>query len=135
MEYICFNHYKGKSLSGDCNIHYGKPLELREGILYYEGKPICFVNSKKGHEHFCRNDDGMGLDRGRLIYALVVKRRDVQHDDGYFYRFSKEEIETLIREYGGYLKQEAPVLFGNNLYTAKVEELSDMAKNLNIKVA
>ena len=72
MTYTTIKRYNRKGIGGDFNIPWGTPLEKRDdGMLYYDGKPVCVARSFASHEHFCRDDDGQGAARGKLSHAII----------------------------------------------------------------
>lgn len=63
------------------NIPWGTALELADGFLLLDGAALCAVTSQNAHDHFARNDDGDGLERGRLTAAIISRlaKRDTNH--------------------------------------------------------
>lgn len=130
MQYICYKRFKGKTLSHDrVNIPYGTEFESAEDFLCdNDGKPMMATTSFNCHQHFSRNDDGQGLRRGKLAYAIAYAPR------GDKFRFSEDEIAMLTRDYQRFLKPTETILFNNDFFNAEVSELEELAKKLNIKV-
>jgi hypothetical protein len=129
MQYICHKRFKGKTLSQDhANIPYGTEFESAGDFLCDNGKPMMATTSYNCHQHFSRNDDGQGLRRGKLAYAIAYAPR------GDKYRFSEEEITMLTRDYQRFLKPTDMILFNNDFFNAEVSELEELAKKLNINV-
>lgn len=130
MQYICHKRFKGKTLSKDhANIPYGTMFEAA-GIflLDSDNKPMMTTTCYNCHQHFSRNDDGQGLRRGKLAYAIAFAPR------GDKYRFSAEEITMLTRDYQRFLKPTETILFNDDFFNAEIAELEELAKKLNIKV-
>lgn len=98
MKYITHHRFKELALCGSqLNIPYGTELEcVGETLITPEGKAVCYRRSESGKKHFARNDDGRGLERGRLTHALAYSNRKA----GNGFRFSKEEAEILGRDWG-----------------------------------
>lgn len=71
MIYICHNDFSGNSLSGPVEIPRAAILQEENGILYYKSQPVCLTASQAGKDHFARNNDGRGLERGRLTGEIV----------------------------------------------------------------
>lgn len=130
MQYICYKRFKGKTLSQDnANIPYGTTFEATGVILLdSDNKPMMTTTCYNCHQHFSRNDDGQGLRRGKLAYAIAYAPR------GDKFRFSEEEIAMLTRDYQRFLKPTETILFNNDFFNAEVSELEELAKKLNIKV-
>ena len=85
--------------------------------------------------HFARNDDGQGLERGRLTWAIAYSRRVRTGPNGRQQRFTEEEIELLERKWAHFLRQDVEViLFNEDFFAAAVPELKELADALHIKV-
>ena len=52
MEYTTYKRFKGKSISGEINIPFGTILQEHDGMLYLDGKMVCYATSENGWEHF-----------------------------------------------------------------------------------
>lgn len=79
MKYITIKRYKRTDL-GDrkaVNLPYGTDVEERGGVLYHGDTALCNDHSAVMREYFARNDDGRGLERGKLSQA-IVKRLELQ---------------------------------------------------------
>ena len=84
MDYICFNRFKQNALCGEVNIPYGTKLDEANNVINYCGNPICYIKSQNAYDHFARNDDGKGLERGELtseIIKLLNNRKDGKYQD------------------------------------------------------
>ena len=127
-------------MSGKMNLPYGTELNMEDNLIStLTGKPICYATSRNAHEHFASNDDGRGLQRGKLTYAIAYsERKKLRYTpDGhrYYRRFSEDEQEMLRREWGHFLKQDLDaILFNHTFFTADVEELQKLADVLEIKI-
>ena len=130
MHYITYNRFKQQAIcSVELNIPYGTELESRGPVLLYEDKPVCYINSYAGHQHFARNDDGQGLRRGALTYAIAYAKRGGSH------RFTDEESELICTKYQHFTKPDlSMIVFNNQFFDASIEELEQMAQDLHIKV-
>lgn len=132
MKYVTHHRFKELSLCGErLNIPYGTELDT-EGysIVMPDGRAICYSTSENAKKHFARNDDGRGLERGALTYAIAYSRRDA----GNGFRFSEEEAEILTRDWGHFLRPDVDViLFNEDFFAAEPEELQKLAAALKIK--
>ena len=84
MDYICFNRFKQNALCGKVNIPYGTKLYEINNIISYCGNLICYIKSQNAYDYFARNDDGKGLERGKLtaeIIKLLNNRKDGKYQD------------------------------------------------------
>ena len=93
--YIVHKRYRGKNLlDKDINLPYGTPLLEQNNFIYtVDGKPICTVHSEIKQQYFSINEDGLGLERGKLTYEIAFSSK-VKNGKGI--RFSDEQIETNI---------------------------------------
>lgn len=132
MKYVTHHRFKELALCGErLNIPYGTELDT-EGysIVMPDGRAICYSTSENAKKHFARNDDGRGLERGALTYAISYSRRDA----GNGFRFSEEEAEILTRDWGHFLRPDVDViLFNEDFFAAEPEELQKLAAALKIK--
>lgn len=133
MKYITHHRFKELALCGSLlNIPYGTELEcVGETLITSEGKAVCYRKSESAKRHFSRNDDGRGLLRGQLSYAIAYSSRNA----GNGYRFSEEEAESLSRDWGHFLRPEYDfILFNDDFFEAEPEELQRLANTFNIKI-
>ena len=132
MKYVTHHRFKELALCGErLNIPYGTELDT-EGysIVMPDGRAICYSTSENAKKHFSRNDDGRGLGRGALTYAIAYSRRDA----GNGFRFSEAEAEILTRDWGHFLRPDVDViLFNEDFFAAEPEELQKLAAALKIK--
>ena len=132
-KYITHHRFKGLALCGkELNIPYGTALEVVGNYLItLSGEPVCIVTSENARKHFARNDDGRGLERGALTYAIAYGSRNT--DSGY--RFIEKEIELLQQDWARFLRKNVPViLFNEDFFSAPVDELQELADVLKIKI-
>ena len=134
-EYIAHERYSGKDMNeNEILIRRGKRL-YRQGsplygdVLFYDGRPVCIWRSLIAKQHFARNDDGLGLERGKLTYAIAYAPRG----DGSS-RFTDAEIETLRRDWGQYLKPlDDVLLFNDEFFELPPDVLKQIAAAVNIE--
>lgn len=69
--YVCVKRFKGKSVSGELvNVPYGTVLDTVNDFILYKGHPLTIWRSQQSLDHFCQNDDGEGLKRGKIIHKI-----------------------------------------------------------------
>ncbi len=135
MQYICTKRFDGIAETGKIvHIRQGEVLDCIAGRIARHNASVCLTTSYVAHQHFAVNDDERGMERGLLTYAIAFEHREREHDDGYIYRFSQDELDMLCAEYPQWLKQQAPLLFNHEFFQAPVEELRELAERLDIKV-
>lgn len=97
MQYITTRRVRLKALCGMVNIPWGTRLEAVDGILTWNGLPVCVSTSQSAYDFFARNDDGHGLERGRLTAAIV--RRLSKRDHDYQKRWDRVWADRLCQKY------------------------------------
>lgn len=125
MRYISHHRFKTRALCGAVNLPYGTEVECREGMLYHDGKPLCAARSQNGKEHFARNDDGHGRERGKLTHwiAFEALRAGAKH--------AEARRELVCREYARFLRPECDtILFTDEFFAADIETLREMKTRL-----
>lgn len=70
MTYITIRRTRINSLSGTINLPYGTEIDCEDGVLLYQGAPICADHSQNAYDYFARNDDGAGKRRGELTQGI-----------------------------------------------------------------
>lgn len=72
--YIARRRARFKGCNGQqVNIPYGSTLEAQDGFLLWKGQPLCVDTSQNAYEFFSQDDDGNGLERGRLVAAILTR--------------------------------------------------------------
>lgn len=137
MKYVVHHRYKGPDACGkSINVRYGTELETRgDFITTSECRAICFITSEVAHRYFAVNDDGRGLERGALTYAIAYGNRARKWPDGSVHRFSEVEVKMLERSWSHWLRQDVDtVLFNEAFFTAQPEDLQRLADALKIEI-
>ena len=95
MKYITCKRFKTLALCGEqLNLPYGTELFADGDILTtLDGKAVCSCKSENAKLHFARNDDGHGLDRGRLTAAIIKTLASCQD------RWDKVWADAVCRKY------------------------------------
>ncbi len=133
MEYIVHRRFRERGADGTLlNIPYGTKFEtIGDFIATPDGRAICFTSSEVAQQYFARNDDGQGLERGKLTYAIAYAPRRA----GKGFRFTDEEIVMLETHWSRFLRDDVDtILFNEDFFNAQVPELAMLAAALNIKV-
>lgn len=135
--YIVHHRYRGKTAAcKEVNVPYGTEFPCQNNMILDGNSMFCYATSEVAHKFFARNDDGKGLRRGALTYAIAYSNRERFNKEGNRrQRFTDEEIEILERDWKKFLIPDIDVvLFNHDFFNADVEELEKMAKDLNIVV-
>ena len=134
-EYITHTRFDGKDINGrEILIRRGHKLERKGELLYYDERPVCVHRSLVGKQHFAINDDGLGLERGDLTYAIAYSPRVRHSDDGERQqRFTDAELETLNTKWVEYLKPNVDMLlFNDKFFELSTDVLKEIARDVNI---
>lgn len=137
MKFVSHHRYRGLDAGGKpMNVRYGTEYEtIGDFIATPEGRGICFTTSEVAHKYFAANDDGRGLERGALTYAIAYSHREREWSDKSAHRFSEAEAEMLERLWSHWLRQDIDtILFNNDFFAAQPEDLQRLADALKIKV-
>ena len=137
MEYIAHRRFKQKAACGiEMNIPALSVFKTMGGFIATEdGKAICRPTSESGQKYFAVNDDGNGLERGKLTYAIAFAKRKIKCNNGFVFRFSDQDQETLLSKWKKFLVPDSEfILFNNDFFHADIETLKQIAKDVNIKV-
>lgn len=137
MKYITHNRFRKLAACGaTLNIPYGTELETAGNfIVSPDGKPICCITSENAKQHFAHNDDGQGLKRGKLTWAIAYSQRVRTGQSGRQQRFTEQEIKLLETKWAHFLRRDVEViLFNEDFFAAAVGELQQLADALHIKV-
>lgn len=134
MEY---NHYitvrraRIVGICGEVNIPYGTEIEAADGFLLFEGKPLCATDSQNAYDYFAANDDGCGLERGKLTRTIIdclAKR-----DNGYQKRWDIIWEDTLCPKYRR-SDHEDHWLWNYDFYHAPILDLYHIAGLIGVRV-
>ena len=122
MDYICFNRFKQNALCGEVNIPYGTKLDETDNVISYCGNPICYTKSQNAYAYFARNDDGKGLERGKLT-AEIIKLLNNRKDGKYQDRWDRIWGDLSLLKYK---RPEHPDhwLWNYDFFNASIEELN-----------
>lgn len=130
MNYIVHKRFKGKSVSGEVNIPAMTECKGVEGLIFHEGKIICIETSENAHQHFAVNDDGNGLERGRLTQGIVKTLN--KQDKDYQARWDKVWGNLRCRKYKR-TERDDYWLWNHDFFTADIEELRYIAALVGAK--
>lgn len=116
MKYICYQRYRGGSYQGYVNIPYGSQLESIGFKLFYNSKFFGYTSSQVCFDHFMANDDGMGLDRGKLIQ--IIQKCLIKHPDRWARLSSNLKLQKFRRP-----EHQDVFVWNFKFYNATIEEL------------
>jgi len=102
MEYLFHRRFKRKGIGGEFNLPRGIKCEEVDGTICYQGRPICLNTSQVAKEHFAVNNDGCGLQRGDLTYAiafgtpLTELQQNIARDTPSINRYIRDDCQTIL---------------------------------------
>ena len=134
MKYIIHRRYKGIGLCDKIlNLPYGTKLICENGIIKTkQGEAVCMNTSEIAKMYCALNDDGRGLERGKYTWAIAYSRKGLSSEG---FRFNDKQRSIIVRHYQRFLKQDLDmIIFNDKFFKAPIEELKEMAKELEIKV-
>lgn len=97
--YIAHRRARFKGISGQVNIPYGAVLEVRDGLLCWKGEQLCAATSQNAFDFFSQDDDGHGLERGKLVSAITARLRPKNERDNVQARWDKVWENPLCQKY------------------------------------
>lgn len=129
MEYIIYRRFKTKAICGDVNLPAGTVCQVQGNMLFHDGKPLCVVSSENAHQHFARNDDGNGMERGNTIRNITNRLRN--QNNGYQERWDKVWEDAICQKYKR--QEHADTwLWNHAFYNASIEDLTHIAKLVGV---
>lgn len=131
MDYIVTKRAKFESISGPVNLPFDTAIQEEEGVLYFEGNPLCVSSSQNAYDYFSRNDDGFGLERGKLTADIIktLSKRDAKHQE----RWDKVWEDETCQQYKRVEHQDY-WLWNHGFYNASIEHLRYIAGLIGAKV-
>lgn len=131
MQYIVYKRFKATALCGEVNIPALSICECEDGLISYNGNPICYNVSENAHQHFTRNNDGQGLLRGKLIQAITNTL--TKRDTDYQARWDKVWDDNLCQkykrsDYSDYW------LWNHDFFNAEIYDLKHIASLVGAKI-
>ncbi len=125
MEYIVHQRFKGTTICGNVNLPYGTTCQANGNVISHNGNAICAVKSQNAHQHFARNDDGNGLQRGELTKQIqtILAKRDPNHQN----RWDKIWADPIAQKYQKF-PDEDYWLWSHEFFNAEIFDLEHILK-------
>lgn len=130
MQYVAARRARFDGIAGRVNLKYGTDLEAVDGFLTYNGLRVCAVTSQNSHDYFARNDDGNGLERGRLTASIIARLS--KRDREYQTRWDRIWADPLCQKY----KREDSTdfwLWNHAFFEAPLEDLRHIARLAGVR--
>lgn len=125
--YIAHRRARFKGISGQVNIPYGAVLEVRDGLLCWKGEQLCAATSQNAFDFFSQDDDGHGLERGKLVSAITARLRPKNERDNVQARWDKVWENPLCQKYRR-ADHEDHWIWSYEFFNAPVYDLQQIAR-------
>lgn len=98
-KYVVTMRYKKLAQCGNVNLPYGTECSVLDRHITCDKGTICYVASQDAFDYFSQNDDGNGLERGRLTQAIIKRLDRKEYDPTYQDRWDKVWNDPLCQKY------------------------------------
>ena len=100
MRYIVTRRFRCNAICGPVNLPYGTEVSSDGAFLTVNGEKLCSITSQNAYDFFSRNDDGMGLERGKLVHDIrsTLERRDAKYQARWDKLWSDDVANRLRRK-------------------------------------
>lgn len=98
-KYVVTKRYKKLAQCGNVNIPYGTECIAVNSHIVCDKGIICFVASQDAFDYFSQNDDGNGLERGRLTQTIIKRLERKEYDITYQERWDKVWADPVCQKY------------------------------------
>lgn len=130
MKYIVHRRFKAKTICGNVNLPAMTECECDGTVISIGRNIICAAKSQSSHQHFAINEDGMGMERGRLTQAIqkALAKRDESHQA----RWDKVWADPICQPYKR-SDYEDYWLWNHDFFNADIDVLKHIAKLVGAK--
>lgn len=134
MKYIAHRRFKTNAICGWVNIPATTEVDCENGILIYSNGILCYEDCENSHQFFTRNDDGHGMERGKLTQAIMktLAQRNGRDDPVYQERWDRVWNDPACQPY----KREDDDeywLWSHAFFNADIDVLRHIAKLVGAK--
>lgn len=130
MVYIVHRRFKNMALCGSVNLPAMTKLNANDESLFLDGKIICRTTSENAHQYFARDDDGKGMERGKLTQAIqkTLSKRDTKYQE----RWNKVWEDSICKRFKR-SEFEDHWLWNHDFFNAEIETLKYIASLVGAK--
>ena len=132
MKYVVHRRFKDNAICGSINLPAMTECECEDGLITYNNTAICYATSENAHQFFAVNEDGMGMERGRLTQS--IQKALAKRDGSYQERWDKVWKDSVCEEYRR-KDYEDFWLWGQDFFNADIDVLRYIAKLVGAKEA
>lgn len=135
MKYIAHRRFRGKAICGELNLPAMTEVECENGVIFCGKRIICSDHSENAHQFFARNDDGHGMERGRLTQAIMktLAKRSGRDDEAYQERWDRVWADPVCQPYKSD-KHADYWLWNHEFFNAGIDVLRHIAELVGAKV-
>lgn len=130
VQYIVHKRLKDNCIGGNIHIPALSICEENNGLIMYDGLPVCYTTSENAHQFIARDDDNMGLERGKLTQS--IQNTLAKRDDEYQNRWNKIWKDSKCRKYKR-VEYDDYWLWNHDFFNADIETLRYIAKLVGVK--
>ena len=98
-KYVVTMRYKKLAQCGNVNLPYGTECSVVDRHITCDKGTICYVASQDAFDYFSQNDDGNGLERGRLTQTIIKRLDRKEYDPTYQDRWDKVWNDPVCQKY------------------------------------
>jgi len=125
MDYVVHKDMNALVLRGETHLTRGTQAYTYKNIISINNEPICLTTSEIAYTYFARDDDGCGLERGKLITKIKDKlRSDNEKNSARKYKrrwkliWADESLHRFRRK-----EHEDFWIWNHDFYNASIEDL------------
>lgn len=130
MKYVVHRRFKVNAICGSINLPAMTECECEDGLITYNNTAICYATSENAHQFFAVNEDGMGMERGRLTQS--IQKALAKRDGSYQERWDKVWKDSVCEEYRR-KDYEDFWLWGHDFFNADIDVLRYIANLVGAK--
>ena len=136
-KYVVIERLRKKVTCSEINLPYGTECYTiyhgdEKAIMCDKGL-VCYVSSKTAYKHFAQNDDGNGLERGRLTKSIIARLDRKEYDNGQYQKlWDKVWNDSICQKYKR-SEYNDRWLWNYDFYNAPLFDLQYIAKLVGAK--
>lgn len=130
IPYIVRRRAQFLAICGPVNLPYGTEVSSDGAFLTVNGEKLCSITSQNAYDYFSRNDDGHGLERGKLVQDIrrTLERRDAKYQARWDALWADADSNRLRRK-----DSQDFWIWSFDFYNADIPELKHIANLIGIK--
>lgn len=130
MRYVVHRSFKDNAICGSVNLPAMTVCECEGGLITHNNAAICYATSENAHQFFAIDEDGMGMERGKLTQN--IQKTLANRDDRYQKRWDKVWEDSVCERYRR-KDYEDFWLWNHDFFNADIDVLRHIAKLVGAK--